>query len=373
MSENLGKHKHRVIFEELRESILSGQYRAGDRLPSENALIRSFEVSRPTAARALRDLENSGLVERRRGSGTYVLHSSHTRAGTLGLLIPGLGQGEIFEPICNEIARSAQSHNFTIFWGSSPTKGDRSDSQMIEELCQQYVNQKVAGVFFEPIELAVGMEETNQRITETLEKAGIPVVLIDCDVAKFPERSKFDLVGIDNRRVGYCLASHLLAMGCRRIDYVARSKSAATVDARIAGYQEASLAQGIIPKPEWIHRNEEISIDFVRQMISDDLPDAFICGNDYTAAQLMRDLMKLGFRIPEDVRIVGVDDLKYASALSIPLTTIRQPCKAIGAAAVEAMVQRISYPTMPARDILLDFELIIRESCGHQLTGSTSQ
>ena len=342
-------------------------------MPSENALIRTFEVSRPTAARALRDLENAGLVERRRGSGSYVLHSYHTQAGILGLLIPGLGQGEIFEPICNEIARSAQCHNFTIFWGSSPIKGDKNDPQMVEELCQQYVNQKVAGVFFEPIELTVDMEETNQRITESLEKAGIPVVLIDCDVAKFPERSRFDLVGIDNRRVGYCLADHLLAMGCKRIDYVARSKSAATVDARIAGYQEALLAQGIVPQPEWVHRNEEINIDFARQMISNGLPDAFICGNDYTAAQLMRDLMKLGLRIPKDVRLVGVDDLKYASALSIPLTTIRQPCKAIGEAAVEAMVQRISHPNMPARDVLLDFELIIRESCGHQLTDSTSQ
>ena len=80
----------------------------------------------------------------------------------------------------------------------------------------------------------------------------------------------------------------------------------------------------------------------------------------------MRDLVKQGVRVPEDIRLVGVDDLKYAEALSVPLTTIRQPCDSMGKAAVEAMIQRIANPRMPARDILLDFELVVRESCGCQ-------
>jgi len=68
--------------------------------------------------------------------------------------------------------------------------------------------------------------------------------------------------------------------------------------------------------------------------------------------------------IPRDVRIVGIDDVNYASLLPVPLTTIRQPCREIGAAALEAMLDRLDRPNMPARDILLDCELIVRESCG---------
>ena len=78
----------------------------------------------------------------------------------------------------------------------------------------------------------------------------------------------------------------------------------------------------------------------------------------------MRALLAQQIRIPGDVRIVGIDDVNYASLLPVPLTTIRQPCREIGAAALEAMLDRLDRPAMPARDILLDCELVVRDSCG---------
>src|SRR5437667_3216552 len=104
------KAKHQAIFEQLQSMIVEGRVEDGARLPSEAELVGEHGVSRPTAARALRDLERLGLAVRRVGSGTYAkLPSSHS--GTLlGLLIPGLGEIEIFEPICKRIAREAQSH-----------------------------------------------------------------------------------------------------------------------------------------------------------------------------------------------------------------------------------------------------------------------
>jgi GntR family transcriptional regulator of arabinose operon len=71
-----------------------------------------------------------------------------------------------------------------------------------------------------------------------------------------------------------------------------------------------------------------------------------------------------GRRIPGDLRIVGIDDVEYAELLPVPLTTIRQPCREIGAAAIEAMLNRIEQPKMLARDILLDCQLVVRASCG---------
>jgi GntR family transcriptional regulator, arabinose operon transcriptional repressor len=181
---------------------------------------------------------------------------------------------------------------------------------------------------------------------------------------KYPRRSRYDLVGIDNRRVGWTLAEHLLDQGCRRIEFVCRPLSAATVAARIAGCREAILQYEVTPSDDWIRCGEVGDVEYVRQIVKDGPPDAYVCGNDYTAAQLMRNLLNLGFRVPEDVRIVGVDDLKYASLLSVPLTTIHQPCGALGAAAVDAMVRRIKMPTMPARDIMVAFHLVTRRSSG---------
>ena len=78
----------------------------------------------------------------------------------------------------------------------------------------------------------------------------------------------------------------------------------------------------------------------------------------------MRVLLAMEYRIPQDVRLVGIDDVEYASLLPVPLTTVHQPCREIGEAAMMAMLSRIEQPGMPARDILIDCRLIVRESCG---------
>ena len=96
-------------------------------------------------------------------------------------------------------------------------------------------------------------------------------------------------------------------------------------------------------------------------------PDGFVCANDITAARLMRTLEQLDIRVPQQVRIVGIDDVKYAALLGVPLTTLRQPCPELGETAVAAMLDRIAHPNMPTRDILLDCKLVIRRSCGSHL------
>jgi GntR family transcriptional regulator of arabinose operon len=86
--------------------------------------------------------------------------------------------------------------------------------------------------------------------------------------------------------------------------------------------------------------------------------------------QVMQTLIESGYRIPEEVRIVGIDDVQYASLLMVPLATVHQPCREIGVAAVAAMLERIASPEMPRGDILLDFTLALRESSGFSLSSS---
>jgi GntR family transcriptional regulator of arabinose operon len=78
----------------------------------------------------------------------------------------------------------------------------------------------------------------------------------------------------------------------------------------------------------------------------------------------MRTLDALEIKVPEQMRIVGIDDVRYASHLRVPLTTLRQPCKAIGEVAMQTMLARIADPRLPVRDILLDCTLVVRRSCG---------
>src|SRR6185295_12410038 len=97
--------KYQQVFNALEHDIISGKYRPGGKLPSEAALVKQFGTSRITVGRAVRDLRQRGLVERRAGSGTYVRDSGTRDGGLLfGLLIPDLGETEIFEPICEGMA-----------------------------------------------------------------------------------------------------------------------------------------------------------------------------------------------------------------------------------------------------------------------------
>jgi DNA-binding LacI/PurR family transcriptional regulator len=85
----------------------------------------------------------------------------------------------------------------------------------------------------------------------------------------------------------------------------------------------------------------------------------------------MHTLLSIGQKIPEDIRIVGFDDVKYARLLPVPLTTQHQPCRDIGRVALAIMLERIANPDLPVRDVLLGCELIVRQSCGAQTEKAT--
>lgn len=358
-----GQPKYRMIFECLRQAILEGEYAQGTRMPSENDLVRRFEVSRMTIVKALAELERLGLVDRRAGSGTYV--KTQSQPGLLfGLLIPELGQTEIFEPICQGMAASPSASQHSLLWGNSVGM-NQSKEQVAEQLCEQFIRQHVAGVFFAPIELTPGTERVNRNITAALDRAQIPIVLLDRCFRPYPHRSKYDLVGIDNCRVGYGAAEHLICAGAKRIAFLGRPLSASTVDARIMGYREALIDHGYSREENLVFRCDPCDENEIRAVM-DHRPDAIVCANDLTAANLMQTLLKIGVEIPKEVRLVGIDDVKYANLLPIPLTTQHQPCLSIGRVAMSAMLDRIQTPDLPTRDISLTCRLVVRKSCGSQ-------
>ncbi len=362
------KTKHQKILEFVRQSIIGGTYKAGDRLPTDGQLMRQFSTSRPTVARAMRDLEMEGYLERRAGSGSFVRVPAQNKPSLIGILLPEVGSHELFQPIASEIALQCQKHNLSLLWAdnSAPADGNQLNTDDFEktslELCKRYISLGVAGVFFSPVEFSEKMLDANREIAERLDSAGISVVLLDRDIERIPKRSRFDLIGIDNFRAGFLQADHLLGLGCKRIAYVSREIPAPTIDIRINGFRQAIEAVGNGHQSKVFFGNPE-----EEQLVSQILafkPDGIVAANDTTAAMILRPLLKRGISIPGDIRIIGVDDVKVSSLTSVPLTSLRQPCRAIGSAAVNTMIRRIENRKMIAHDILLDVELIVRDSCG---------
>jgi LacI family transcriptional regulator len=360
--------KYAKVFEALERAILEGKFASGKRLPSESELCQRFKVSRPTAARALRELQQMGVITRRAGSGSFLTPANPatpSASRSLGLFVPGLGNTEILSPICNEITRFAQSLGCSVLWGDAGTPINSSDDAL--RLCKQYIDRPVDGVFFAPIESIPDREIWNRRLADTFVERGIPIVLLDRDLGEFPSQSEFDLIGIDNVAAAIALTKHLLKQGRERICFVARPHFPSTTDLRLLGCREAIRSFGLQRKYRLAHFGDPGDPQFVSSLLDAASPDAIVCSNDQTAAILMRTLTQLHCTVPDQIAVVGFDDVEYATLLSPSLTTIRQPCTEIARTAVRTLLDRISKPELPSRHIQHRFELVIRQSSGASL------
>jgi DNA-binding LacI/PurR family transcriptional regulator len=355
--------KYKFIYTTLLESLKNGEYEAGSKLPSENELVEQFGASRPTVGRALAQLETEGLVERRAGSGTFARTPERREGFIFGLLIPELGVTEIFEPICRGISMARVGGHHDLLWGPTFSPGASEETQA-EDLCRYYIQRGVTGVFFAPMELTKEKDEVNRRITAALDEAHIPIVLLDRDICDFPQRSRYDVVGIDNRRAGFVITEHVIEAGARRIVFFGRPNSAPTVNARAMGYGDAIRKHRNLNLEEFIVIGDPTDTSLLRDLVDRIHPDGVVCANDFTAGQLMTSLNSLGLRVPSQVKVAGMDDIRYATILQTPLTTIHQPCLDLGAAALGAMLDRASHRQMPARDLIVNFHLVVRESTG---------
>lgn len=362
--------KYRQILDQLTSDIVMGLYVGGQRFPSEAALVKRFGTSRITVGHAMRELQSKGFIERIAGSGSYVRERAQERPdGPLfGLVIPNLGETEIFGPICRAIAAAPNGRNealraHALLWPHAE-RGPQGKVEEAFQLAKQCVERGVSGVFFAPLEMWEDGCGVNRRVLDILERAGIPVVLLDRRPGGSAGRRRCDLVGIDNRWAGSLATRHLIELGARRIGFVAYQGQATTVEARMEGYRDAlgerSSQNGAHMNAHmiWLAAREKMEAGRFRNY------DGLVCANDRIAGRVMQALLARGVRIPQDVRMVGIDDVNYAALLPVPLTTVHQPCREIGETALRMMFDRIGHPRMPAREVWLDCWLVIRESCG---------
>ena len=356
---------HRAIYDALLAEIESRAFKPGDRIPSEALLCERFGASRITVARAIQTLQREGRVTRRAGSGTYV-EALQQDVRQFGLLIPDLGRTEIFGPICRGMVLAMRGKPYSLAWGF---EGDSSEPtlDLAEQLCQQYIAQGAAGIFFAPFAHHADSHQVNVRIAEALRRANMPTVLLDRGIEPFPALDIFDRVSIDHYTPGNTLARHVLPQGSRHIVFLSRPYPASSVEARFAGYAAALNALGSEHGSHFSaqHRSlEQGQVDMLSTLLAETGADALLCANDVTATTTMQMLHSLGLSVPGDIRVVGIDDVRYAEYLPVPLTTLRQDCVELGAMAMALMLDRIERPLAAPKKVHVNFELVVRTSCG---------
>lgn len=356
--------KYKSLIETLKSNILSGKYGVGKPFPSVRALIKRSGLSNTTVLHALDELVHQGLISRRQGRGTFVTNRGMSRK--IGLIIPGVAYSEFFPPIVSQISKMAQDAGYTLLFGDVMSSNPETRARKARRFAVELVRERVAGVIYQPLEFLANADQINHEIVSVFERARIPVVLLDYDIVSPPERSRYDIVGINNPDAGYRLANYLISCGARKIHFLMRPNWAPSVRNRLRGVITAIAAaksHGGVRKCSYaILTAEPDDRVALKRHLRRGRPDAFICGNDTAAAKFKQTLEKLGLSVPKDVLLAAFDDVQIAGLLTPPLTTIHQPCAEIGAAAFNRLLTRIATPDLPAQEIYLSAPLVLRES-----------
>ncbi len=277
-------------------------------------------------------------------------------------MLPGSGETEIFGSVIDQLLALEKEKDFNCLWDGTIANNAEMRQSIALQICQSYIEKKVDGVFFSPLERTQKALQLNENICRIFDSHKIPVILIDRDISAFPNRSKYDIVGIDNFHAGYIMTEHLIKAGCEKIIFFHRKDSASTVQVQTGRMPGRPALMQVCIQFDNFLEGEPSDCDLVDKIKIVPKKTGILCANDSTAAILMSRLSKSGNRIGIDTLIAGFDDMKYAKHLQVPLTSYRQPLADIVRNSYEMMLSRISNPKQTTVSIYLSGKLIPRES-----------
>jgi len=348
-----------------RERILDGSLPAGSRLPTELELAQQYDISRGTVRQAMSALVQEGLLERVQGRGTFVRQLlPHGAAAPLaekriGLVLHYM-DGPLDLDILIGVENAAKSRGYQVSFAYAEENLKQQDRDIARLRAD-----RVAGMIIFPVS-----DTTYDEAIWRLQADRVPFVLVD---RYFPNLDT-DYVVADNVGGGYRVTEHLLILGHRRIGFVYSRKGGlltTSVRDRWQGYLKALEEYGC-PYDETLVCQQASASDAERDPYDDllsrnDRPSAIFAVNDAVALDVLRVAQRRGLRVPEDLALVGFDDLNYAAHLSPPLTTVAQPRMDLGLRAGNLLINRIEGQVGPPRHIELPTSLVVRESCGARL------
>jgi DNA-binding LacI/PurR family transcriptional regulator len=274
------------------------------------------------------------------------------RTGVIALALPEL-DAPYFAELARSVIRAAEEHSRIVL--IDQTDGLASRERQLTEGPPAHL---VDGLIFSP--LALGRAELANR------RGKMPMVLLGERVDHGPA----DHVAIDNVAAATAATRHLISLGRRRVAAIGdqRHPASRTAALRLAGYQQALAGAGLPADDRLVmstasyHRADGAGA-MARLLDLDDPPDAVFCFNDLLALGALRALHDRGCRVPEDVAVVGVDDIEDGRFATPTLTTIAPDKDQIARSAVSLLLSRIEGdPTRPPREIEADFVLVPRES-----------
>lgn len=341
----------------IKDKISARELKAGDKLYSENELSEMFGLSRQTVRHAIGILEDQGLVERIRGSGTYVgSRKGVVRRRTMNIaVISTYVDGYIFPPTLQGIVQTLSSAGYMtqIAFTNNRVENERRILQGILE------KDNVDGVIVEATKSA--LPNPNLEYYRELQRRQISLLFFNC---KYPELDA-PIVALDDLHVAQDAMDYLLSQGHRKIGGIFKADDGQG-RLRYAGYMKALLDAGLSVddrKILWIDTEDQKDLKNIRSSVLRRLTDctAVFCYNDEVAFGLVELLQREGFRVPGQLSVVSVD-ASDLSLLSEPkITSVPYPMEELGKKAAENMIRLIGEPDYDGNYLYCP-EILVRDS-----------
>ncbi|MDO4260951.1 MAG: GntR family transcriptional regulator [Eubacteriales bacterium] len=349
--------KYKALADWLREKIDTQELKEGQRLYSENELSEMFKLSRQTVRRAIGMLEEEGLVERSRGSGTYVgkrRNAGRPRYRNIALISTYV-DSYIFPSTIQGIVRTLSDAGYVT--QIAFTNNRVSDERKILESILEKDN--VDGVIVEAAKSA--LPNPNLDYYRELQSRGVALLFFNC---KYPELDA-PLVALDDYRVARDTAEYLLSLGHRRIAGIFKSDDGQG-RLRYAGYVDALLRKGLPVddrKILWIDTVNQKNLKNIKDLVLRRLVDctAVFCYNDEVACSLLDILHQEKIRVPGQISIAGIDGAELSQKAEPQITTVPYPMEELGSRAAANLIALLEQPGFDA-DYLYRPELLVRDS-----------
>lgn len=368
---------HIQLHNALRQQIISGRWGTGERIPSEPQLAKHFNISRTTVRLAFQKAEIEGLITRVPGKGTFVSYNINERDETrfIGYVTRSF-HSEIHLTLLSNIETALRSAGYNVIFSNA----DNNDQEA--EVLQELLQDDIAGLI-----LLANTRVTDQerRILQEYNAKQIPIVLID----RFVDSIQADFVASDNFGGTYGLVQHLIELGHQDIYHLTQNaKNVFPIDERHRGYYEAMEKNALSPFAPWQlnspnqteffesdlfhfledkdNAHKEQMVEFIKH--ANPAPTAISCVNDATAILAIRAIRSMGLKVPDDISVVGFDDIRLAAYLDVTLTTAAQDAHTIAQHAADILLERLDGNNNAHQHITVPTRLQIRMSTTTPLT-----
>jgi len=346
--------KYQQLKEILKEEIKKRKLRPGDQVLPEEKIAKKHGVSLGTVRQTMAELVNEGLIYKEQGKGTFIAEKKKKKTFTIGLLLTDIGN-----PFFSQVARSIQEKAHLLKY--SVIYYNTNDQLLREtESIDMLIKRRVDGVILVPV-----LKNGEEKLIQKLKENSIPFVYLD----RYLNEPASDYVIIDNLSGVRQIMEYLISLGHKRVGCISAQPFTRVLEQRVKAYEKLIRENNLATEDSLVQisnlPDDKGGYDAANKLFSmKNRPTAIFATNDIIAIGVYKAAKNKGIRIPQDLSLVGFDDIEASSHLEVPLTTVFQPINKMGEIAVKTLAEKSEKKdSEKLQKIVLQPKMVIRKSC----------